>query len=62
MTPISVTETFELTATPEKVWPFIASGKIKPVVNATFPLAEAGKAHALMESSAHTGKIVLKVS
>ena len=45
-----------------KVWPLIASGKIKPVVNATFALADAGKAHALMESSAHIGKIVLKVA
>ena len=45
----------------EKVWPLIASGKIKPVVNATFALADAGKAHALMESSAHVGKIVLKL-
>ena len=46
----------------EKVWPLIASGKIKPVVNATFPLAEAAKAHALMESSGHTGKIMLTVA
>jgi len=44
-----------------KVWPLIGSGKVKPVVHATFPLAEAAKAHALMESSAHIGKIVLKV-
>ena len=44
----------------EKVWPLISSGKIKPVVNATFALSEAGKAHALMESSTHIGKIVLK--
>ena len=46
----------------EKVWPLVGSGKIKPVVNATFALADAGKAHALMESSAHIGKIVLKVA
>lgn len=45
----------------EKVWPLIEAGKIKPVVHATFPLAEAAKAHALMESSAHIGKIVLTV-
>ena len=44
-----------------KVWPLIGNGKIKPVVHATFRLAEAGKAHALMESSAHTGKIMLTV-
>ena len=45
----------------EKVWPLIVSGKIKAVVHRTFPLAEASKAHALMESSAHIGKIVLTV-
>jgi NADPH:quinone reductase-like Zn-dependent oxidoreductase len=45
----------------EKVWPLIGSGKIKPVVNATFALADAGNAHALMESSAHIGKIMLEV-
>ena len=44
------------------VWPLLESGKIKPVVHAAFPLAEAGKAHALMESSAHIGKIVLTVA
>lgn len=46
----------------QKVWPLLAAGKIKPVVNATFPLAEAAKAHALMESSTHIGKIVLAVT
>jgi NADPH2:quinone reductase len=45
----------------EKVWPLIESGKIKPVIHETFPLAEASRAHALMESSAHIGKIVLTV-
>ena len=45
-----------------KVWPLIEAGKIKPVVRATFALADAAKAHALMESSAHTGKIVLTVA
>lgn len=45
----------------EKVWPLIAAGKIRPVVNATFPLVDAAKAHALMESSSHIGKIVLKI-
>ncbi len=42
-----------------QVWPLIAAGKIKPIVNAVFPLAEAAKAHALMESSTHIGKILL---
>jgi putative PIG3 family NAD(P)H quinone oxidoreductase len=39
--------------------PLIASGKVKPVIYKTFPLKEAAAAHALMESSAHIGKIVL---
>jgi NADPH2:quinone reductase len=43
----------------EKVLPLFAAGKIKPVVYKTFPLREAAAAHALMESSAHIGKIVL---
>ena len=42
-----------------KVWPLIESGKIKPVIHASFPLAEASQAHALMESGRHIGKIVL---
>ncbi len=44
-----------------QVWPLIAAGRIKPMVNAVFPLAEAAKAHALMESSTHIGKILLTV-
>jgi putative PIG3 family NAD(P)H quinone oxidoreductase len=43
------------------VWPWIEAGKVKPVVDATFPLAEAAKAHAHLESGAHLGKIVLTV-
>jgi NADPH2:quinone reductase len=43
------------------VWPLYASGKIKPVIHAVFPLREARAAHELMESSAHIGKIMLKV-
>ncbi len=45
----------------DKVWPRIEAGEIKPVVHATFPLAEAAQAHRLMESSAHIGKIALTV-
>jgi NADPH2:quinone reductase len=45
----------------DNVLPLLASGKVKPVVYKTFPLAEAAAAHALMESSAHIGKIVLTV-
>ncbi len=43
------------------VWPLIEAGRIKPIVHSMFPLAEAGQSHALMESSAHIGKIVLSV-
>ncbi|MGF1629812.1 MAG: NAD(P)H-quinone oxidoreductase [Kiloniellaceae bacterium] len=43
----------------EKVWPLLDAGRIAPVMAASFPLAEAAKAHALMESSSHIGKIVL---
>ncbi len=42
-----------------QVWPLLEAGKIRPVVHATFPLEDAARAHALMESSAHLGKIVL---
>ncbi len=45
-----------------EVWPLIAAGKIAPVMDQEFPLEEAAAAHARMESSAHIGKIVLKVS
>ena len=45
-----------------KVWPLIESGKIKPVVHASFTLAEAARAHALMESGTHIGKIVLTLA
>lgn len=41
------------------VWPLIESGKFKPVIYRTFPLQDAAKAHELMESSSHIGKIVL---
>jgi len=46
----------------EKVWPHIESGRIRVVTRQTFPLEEAAKAHALMESAQHTGKILLTVS
>ena len=53
----------ELAADVEKnVWPLIARGAIKPLIHASFPLAEAAKAQQLMETSAHQGKIVLLVS
>jgi NADPH:quinone reductase len=46
----------------EKVWPLFEQRKIRPVIYAAFPLAEAALAHALMESRKHIGKIVLKVT
>jgi putative PIG3 family NAD(P)H quinone oxidoreductase len=45
----------------EKVWPHIESGRIRVVTRQTFPLEAAARAHALMESAQHTGKIVLLV-
>ena len=45
-----------------QVWPHIASGKIRVVTHSVLPLADAAKAHALMESSQHTGKILLQVT
>ena len=45
-----------------QVWPKIAERKIRVVTGRTFPLAQAAQAHALMESSGHTGKILLTVS
>jgi len=49
------------TSLEREVWPLIAAGRIKPVIHATFPLARAAEAHALMESGAHIGKIVLQI-
>ncbi len=43
----------------EKVWPLLNAGRCKPVIDSTFPLAQAAKAHARMETSQHIGKIVL---
>jgi NADPH2:quinone reductase len=43
----------------QHVWPWLISGKIKPVVFKTFPLEKAPEAHQLMESGEHMGKIVL---
>nr|MCU0887556.1 zinc-binding dehydrogenase [Rubritepida sp.] len=46
----------------EQVWPMLEAGRFAPHIHATFPLAEAARAHALMESSAHIGKIMLEVA
>ncbi len=43
----------------QNIWPLLAAGRVRPVVHATFPLAQASLAHRLMETSNHIGKIVL---
>ena len=44
------------------VWPLVADGNLRPVIDIIFPLAEASAAHARMEAGDHVGKIILKVS
>jgi NADPH2:quinone reductase len=46
----------------KKIWPALNAGRCGPLIHQVFPLAEAPAAHRLMESSAHIGKIVLKVA
>ena len=43
------------------VWAWIAAGKLKPLVDKTFPLAEAAKAHAYLEQGEHIGKVMLTI-
>ena len=45
----------------EHVWPLIAVQKVGPVIDTVLPLSQANKAHALMESSTHMGKIILEI-
>lgn len=60
--PRSVAEKGAIAAALEaQVWPLLSTGKIAPLLHATFPLDQAAEAHRLMESSAHLGKIVLTV-
>jgi len=44
-----------------EVWPLLDTGRIAPLIDSTYPLAQASEAHARMESSAHTGKIMLTI-
>lgn len=46
----------------QQVWPFVAGGRLRPVMDRIFPLADAAAAHARMEEGSHIGKIVLKVA
>jgi len=58
--PRSADEKARLAAQVERVvWPWIAAGKVRAIVDRTFPLAEAAAAHAYLESGNHIGKIVL---
>ena len=50
-----------MSAVGEYVWPLLASGEIKPLVDRTFPMAEAAEAHRYFDSGQHTGKILLTV-
>jgi len=45
----------------KNVWPLLAARRVRPIIHASFPLAEAAEAHRLMESSSHIGKIMLTV-
>lgn len=58
--PRSADEKARIAAEVERVvWPWVAAGKVKAVVDRTFPLAEAAAAHAYLEAGAHVGKVVL---
>jgi len=58
--PRSADEKARLAAAIERtVWPWIADGSVRPVIDRTFPLAEAAAAHAWLESGSHVGKVVL---
>jgi len=58
--PRSADEKARLAAEIERiVWPWIAAGKLKPVIDATFPLEDAAAAHAHLEAGEHVGKVVL---
>jgi NADPH:quinone reductase-like Zn-dependent oxidoreductase len=59
--PRSADEKARLAAEIERiVWPWIEAGKVRAVVDRTFPLADAAAAHAFLEAGAHVGKVVLE--
>jgi NADPH:quinone reductase-like Zn-dependent oxidoreductase len=43
------------------VWPYAEGGRLRPVIDSSFPLAEVAAAHARIESGEHVGKIVLEI-
>ena len=58
--PRSVAEKAQICRALEReVWPLVSTGRVKPQIFRTFPLAAAAEAHAVMESGAHVGKLVL---
>jgi NADPH2:quinone reductase len=58
--PRSADEKARLAAEVERVvWPWIAAGRVRAIIDRTFPLSEAAAAHAYLESGSHVGKIVL---
>ena len=60
--PRNADEKARLAAEVERVvWPWIEAGKVRPTIEATFPLAEAGKAQAMLDAGSHVGKVVLTV-
>jgi putative PIG3 family NAD(P)H quinone oxidoreductase len=60
--PRNADEKARLAAEVERVvWPWIEAGKIRPTIEATFPLADAGKAQARLDAGSHVGKVVLTV-
>jgi NADPH:quinone reductase-like Zn-dependent oxidoreductase len=45
----------------EHVWPLVEAGRVRPIVHAAYPLADAAGAHREMEASTHVGKLLLRV-
>ncbi len=60
--PRNADEKARLAAVVEReVWPLIESGAFRPIIDKTFPLAQAAEAHAYLEAGDHLGKVVLTV-